>query len=131
MAQHIVEAKAERSIVVPRVMVRLLPHVLIIGGAITLWHIGVKTGHIDSFWFSSPGGTADQVAELIRSGRAAADLRATLSASFVGLGIAFALSIPIVALISTSRFAEEVLEPIIDFVYAIPKVALIPVLVLT
>jgi NitT/TauT family transport system permease protein len=49
----------------------------------------------------------------------------------VGLGLGIVGSVPIVGLISVSRFTERTFQPIIDFIYSIPKVALIPVLVLT
>jgi len=100
-------------------------------GILGVWQLVAWRRIVDPFWISSPLGVANAVWQLARTGQLFGDLLYTVSTAFIGLALALIVSLPIVGLLTFSPFAERVLEPLLGFVYAIPKVALIPVLILT
>lgn len=96
-----------------------------------VWQLISGLEIVSPFWISSPQRAANALWNLTSDGTIFVDLLRTLTAAFVGLGLGIVGSVPIVALLSVSRFTERTFQPIVDFIYSIPKVALIPVLVLT
>jgi NitT/TauT family transport system permease protein len=85
---------------------------------------------VDTFWIGSPGGALASMVDLLLQGTAFIAVWITISDALLGLAIGLVLACVLVLALTSSQFVEEVLQPFIDFVYAIPKVALIPVLVL-
>jgi NitT/TauT family transport system permease protein len=55
----------------------------------------------------------------------------SVATMFVGLGLAIIIGIPLGMLMGRSRTAESVLDPYVMFLYVLPSVALVPVLVVT
>jgi ABC-type nitrate/sulfonate/bicarbonate transport system permease component len=95
-----------------------------------LWEIGSRVGFIDSFFFSKP---TDIVAAAIREvqvPRFWVDVRVSLFELVVGYVIAVALAIPLGLIFGWYRRLSYMADPWLNLFNSIPRIALIPLLVL-
>lgn len=107
-----------------------LSRLALIGGFLAAWEIGADTGVIDPFFFPSPSSVLSRIGQWFKEGDIWLDLGITLletALSFVfgvlagtGLGLWLGLS----------RFASDVIQPIIKVFNAIPRVLLAPIFVI-
>ena len=100
------------------------------GGFVLLWEAGTRLGLIDPFFFPPPSLIAAQVATWFSGPEIWGDLGITLLEtilSFVlGVGAGTALGI----WLGLSRFASDVMQPVIKVLNAIPRVLLAPIFVI-
>lgn len=99
-------------------------------GFFALWEIGADAGFIDKFFFSSPH---DVIAAAIAEGqipRFWGDVRYSLTEVGVGLVASIVLAVPLGVAIGWYRRVSYTFDPWLNFINAIPRPALIPLVVL-
>jgi len=93
-----------------------------------LWEIyGRRT---DPILFTYPTAVAEAFWKLLRSGELMRQLWVSLSALAAGFGASLVLGVVIGLVMGRSRLAEAILEPHINALYAVPQVALTPLLMM-
>jgi len=85
---------------------------------------------LNPLWFPTPGQVVTVLGEWFSDGSIWPDVQTTLTEVFYGFGIGVAGALIVVALLSFSEFATEVLMPFIMAAYSLPKVSLVPIFVL-
>ena len=96
-----------------------------------LWEIGAQAGVVDKLFFSSPTDIAAAGWEEIQKPRFWEDLRVSGWELFVGSTIALAVSIPLGLAIGWYRRLNFAADPWLNFANALPRAALVPIVVLT
>lgn len=94
------------------------------------WAIGSATGVIDPFFFSSPAGVVKAAIEQVQLARFWTDVRYSATEVVVGFLLSFFLAVPLGLLIGWYRRLSYSLDPWLNFINAIPRPALIPIVVL-
>lgn len=82
---------------------------------------------IDDFYLATPTAAFAALAQGVRDGWLGDHLGSTAAALAYGYGLAVGIGVVSGFLIGLSRFAYEVLEPIVMALYAVPKVMLYPI----
>jgi NitT/TauT family transport system permease protein len=77
-----------------------------------------------------PGEVVDRLGSLAADGTLWADIAASVGRIAVGFGLATLLAVPIGVLIGTYRFAEALIEPLVDFVRYMPVVGFVPLTII-
>lgn len=96
--------------------------------AIALWQILSSTKVINPMLFSSPRGVVSATRELSTSGALWTDLWKSTQLLLVGYGISIVSGIAVGVLIGWYRTAEAVADPFVSILYASPRIALIPLI---
>jgi len=100
-------------------------------GFFLLWQIGADAGVIDKLFFSSPAAIAAAGWQEVQNPRFWEDARVSGWELFVGSAIAIAVSVPLGLLIGWYRRLNYAADPWLNFANALPRAALIPIIVLT
>lgn len=95
-----------------------------------LWQIGAVTGALDPFFFSSPGDVAAAAAREVVLPRFWEDVRYSLTEVTVGFLASLVLAVPLGLAIGWYRRVSYAFDPWLNFINAIPRPALIPLVVL-
>jgi len=101
-----------------------------IAGVIVLliaWEFATAAFKIPPFLLPPPSSIVAAVVEVLPA--FLNHLKATVSTIVVGFSVALAISLPIGAILASSRRVEAVAMPILVFIQSIPKIALAPILV--
>ena len=106
------------------VLTRLGILVLILGA----WEFGVHGQNVT--FFSKPSLVAQQLIELLGSGRIYPHIRITLSEIAVGYLIGSLFGLTLGFLLGRSRFLSDVFQPYIMAFYSIPKIAVAPLFII-
>jgi NitT/TauT family transport system permease protein len=93
-----------------------------------VWEIGAR--NIDPILFSTPSGIADAFWRLTVSGELPKELVQSLSIFITGLALAIVVGIGVGLVMGRYRVMEYILDPYINALYATPRVALIPLMIL-
>jgi NitT/TauT family transport system permease protein len=110
---------------------RILVHVVqlaivatIVGG----WEIGVRTHHIDAFFYGQPSGIWKQLKIWVQHGTEAGSiwlqLKVTLTEALIGFGIGVVAGIVAGIALGRVRFLAEVFGPFIKVLNSIPRIVL-------
>jgi NitT/TauT family transport system permease protein len=108
--------------------------VLSIAGVVAffiLWQIGADAGVVDKFFFSAPTDIAAAAWTEVQNPRFWEDMKISGWELFVGSAIALVVSIPLGLLVGWYRRLNYAVDPWLNFANALPRVALIPLVVLT
>jgi NitT/TauT family transport system permease protein len=95
-----------------------------------VWQIGAMTALIDPFFFSSPGAVGAAAIEEVQLGRFWNDVRVSAVELAVGALAAFVLAVPLGIAIGWWRRVSYTFDPWLNFFNALPRIALIPLVVL-
>jgi len=95
-------------------------------GVLLLWEFSPKLFGTSEFWFSRPSVIAAQGYDLLVDGSLLDDIKVTLSETLAGLGLGCLVGIPIGFILGRSRFLQELFEPFLLVLNALPKIALAP-----
>jgi ABC-type nitrate/sulfonate/bicarbonate transport system permease component len=95
-----------------------------------LWELGARQAWFDDRFFSSPSLIWDRALELVESGELQRELLVTTRRLLIGYVVGSGLGIVVGLLLSMSRLLQAALEPTLRALYVIPKLALLPVLLL-
>jgi ABC-type nitrate/sulfonate/bicarbonate transport system permease component len=95
-----------------------------VAAGLVIWQI-VAQGY-SSFVLAPPLGVLARLGELIASGELPVALAGSLQHMALGYVIACAIAIPVGMLMGRVRFIHDLLDPIVNLVYAVPSVAWVP-----
>lgn len=112
---------------------RLLSRGLQIGflfGSILLWYLATARWGVSPILLPSPGTVWHELVEVLRSGEFLPDLRVTVIELAIAFAIACTGGLTCGYLISRSRYAMSVFEPLLASIYSVPMILLLPLYVL-
>ena len=95
-----------------------------------LWQLGAAAGAIDTLFFSSPTGVFEAAVNEVQKSRFWNDVRYSLTEVTVGLVASLVLAVPLGLAIGWYRRVSFAFDPWLNFLNAIPRPALIPLVVL-
>jgi acetate---CoA ligase (ADP-forming) len=95
-----------------------------------VWEVLGRRGSIDVRFWPPPSVVWEQARELVASGVLQTHLFASLRRVVLGYSVGAAIGIPMGLALGTSRILRATLEPMITALYTIPKLALLPLLLL-
>jgi NitT/TauT family transport system permease protein len=108
---------------------RLLPALSIVG-FIVAWQLYVDLRDIPAIYLPAPTAIAEALWEMIRDGSIFANLAVTLLRIFAGFMLATVCGVTTGLLMGISRIFERVADPWIAALYPLPKISLIPLLII-
>lgn len=97
---------------------------------VVLWQVLSNLGLINDLFFSSPAGVVAAAAEEVQKSRFWNDVRYSLTEVTVGFIASLVLAVPLGLLIGWYRRLSFAFDPWLNFLNAIPRPALIPLVVL-
>ncbi len=97
---------------------------------LALWQAGVWAGTIDRRFFGSPVTVVQTALRLIETGTLQSHLEASVYRLLMGYGIGVAIGIPVGLVLGQIRLARAAFEPLLNALYVVPKLALLPILLL-
>jgi len=108
---------------------------LIFGGTaviifIAVWEWAGTSGAINPLFTSSPSRVVNAFIKLSASGELLNDIRVSSLEFLYGFGLSIIVGIPFGILMGWYRPVEAVLEPFVNFFYATPRVALLPLMII-
>jgi ABC-type nitrate/sulfonate/bicarbonate transport system permease component len=120
----------------PGVVSRVLANERLIYGAIgvfaflALWEFGSRLGYIDRAFFGRPTGIVEAGIREIQKPPFWGDLRASISEFAIGYLLAIAVGVPVGLAAGWFRRLQYALDPWLNFFNSLPRIALLPVLVI-
>jgi ABC-type nitrate/sulfonate/bicarbonate transport system permease component len=112
---------------------RLLSRVLQITflfGLIFLWYVATVHWGVSRVLLPRPGTVWRELSDVLVSGEFLSDLRVTLGELAIAFAIACTCGLTCGYLISRSRYAMSVFEPLLASIYSVPMILLLPLYVL-
>jgi NitT/TauT family transport system permease protein len=91
-----------------------------------LWEFSPELFGTSVFWFSRPSIIAGSGYDLLRNGNLLNDIGITVAETLAGLAAGCLVGIPIGIVLGRSRFLQELFEPFLLVINALPKIALAP-----
>jgi ABC-type nitrate/sulfonate/bicarbonate transport system permease component len=94
---------------------------------IALWQfVGSR---INPVFLSTPTAIFDAAVKVVTNGELPAAMLISLGVVFAGFGTAIVVGVPIGLLMGRSRYAEYLLDPYVNALYVVPRIALIPLII--
>lgn len=97
---------------------------------LVLWEALVRAGILPVLFFSSPSRIAARFVQLLSSGVLLTDLRISAGEFAIGYGLAIVVGIPVGIAMGWYRGVAAVLQPFVSGLYATPRVAIIPLIII-
>ena len=97
---------------------------------VAAWEAVARLGWVPVLFLPSPAGVVIEAAEMLRSGELVGHLAASLSRLLLGFAIGAALGVAAGVAVGFFAVAEAVGTPVIAATFPIPKIALLPLLIL-
>jgi sulfonate transport system permease protein len=94
---------------------------------VALWQTASVRGWIDRRVYPAPSDVASSMRELWRSGRLWDDTWSSLNLILRGFLLGSAIGFAVGVMTGLSRYARSALEPLLNALYVVPKLALLPV----
>ena len=104
--------------------------VLALAGLLVLWELVTRTGRVPSLFLPSPLDVIQSGVEMLRSGELVTHVLTSLRRVVLGVGLGALGGVSVGLAIGISRLAEAVGNPLIAATFPIPKIALLPLLIL-
>lgn len=98
-------------------------------GVLAVWEVGSRTGLVSNLFFSRPTAIIVAGIEEVQLPRFWVDFRASATEFAVGYGIAVLLAVPVGLAVGWYRRLQYAVDPWLNFLNALPRVALLPILV--
>lgn len=102
--------------------------VISVTALLVLWQVAAWTGLTNELYSSSPIGIFEAGREYVTSPDFVTDLSVSGQEFVVGVGIAVLVGIPLGLAMGWYRWVNAMLDPIVTFAYASPRVAIMPLL---
>jgi NitT/TauT family transport system permease protein len=99
-------------------------------GLVVLWELLTRTGWVSSLFLPSPLGVIEEFADMARSGQLTVHLGVSLKRLLLGFGVGAATGITVGVAVGFFSMTEAIVQPIIAATFPIPKIALLPLLIL-
>ena len=99
-------------------------------GLLALWELLARVGWVPALFLPSPLGVLRELIEMVRSGQMLVHLSASLSRLLVGFAVGAGAGISAGVVVGFFALAEAVGQPLIAATFPIPKIALLPLLIL-
>ena len=109
---------------------RVAPPVLTVAALLSAWSIYVRQAGVSPFVLPAPEAIAVALVELVQERGFAMHVRTTLLETLVGFAIATLVGIALGTLLAKSPAVERAVKPLIVTLQVVPKVALVPLLIL-
>src|SRR5256714_2774391 len=109
---------------------RLARQLAAFAAVIAAWEAAGRAGLLNPMYAPSPSRIGAVLVELFATGSIWTHLEATFSAALAGLAIGIAFGIVLGALGALVPFADELLEPVMTLLNAVPRVILAPLFVI-
>lgn len=104
--------------------------VLALVGLVVLWELFTRAGWVPALFLPSPLGVLRELADMARSGQILTHLAASLERLLLGFGLGAAAGIAVGVTVGFFSLADAVGQPVIAATFPIPKIALLPLLIL-
>ncbi|MCI0548382.1 MAG: ABC transporter permease [Candidatus Rokubacteria bacterium] len=101
-----------------------------LGGVVVLWELLTRLGWVPALFLPSPLGVLDELGHMIRSGELGTHLAASLTRLAWGFGVGALAGIAVGVTVGFFSRAEAIGLPMIAATFPIPKIALLPLLIL-
>jgi len=99
-------------------------------GLVLLWELVTRTGWVSSLFLPSPSGVLAEGLDMARSGQLLVHLLKSLQRLAWGFGVGALAGVGVGVAVGFFAMAEAVVQPIIAATFPIPKIALLPLLIL-
>jgi ABC-type nitrate/sulfonate/bicarbonate transport system permease component len=107
----------------------VLAQVLAVALFLFLWERGSDHGVIDPVFFSRPSAMWHQIRAWSSEGTLWGNIKTTLNVFLVGYALGTGFGIVLGVIIGTVRWVREILEPFLAFFNAMPRLVLLPLLI--
>lgn len=104
--------------------------VVIVAALLGGWELGVRTGHINAFLFSSPSQVWDVLTSRFASGEMFTDIKTTALETIIGFIVGAIGGSVLGLLLWYSRFISDLAAPFIAAIGAIPVLAIAPITII-
>jgi NitT/TauT family transport system permease protein len=104
----------------------MIGRLLLAVGVLLIWEYSPTLFGTSEFWFSRPTVIWANGVELLLNGSLLNDIGITIAETLVGLSIGCGVGIPIGIILGRSRFLQELFEPFLLVINALPKIAMAP-----
>ena len=104
--------------------------VLALLGFVVLWELITRTGWVSPLFLPSPLGVVEELIDMARSGLLFVHLGVSLKRLLLGFGVGAALGISVGISVGFFSLADAMVQPLIAATFPIPKIALLPLLIL-
>ena len=108
---------------------RLAPMVAFVA-IVAIWEWRARAGGISTLFFPAPSAIARTLVEMVRSGEMFGLMGTTLSRLVVGLALGGTIGLVVGLLMGWSDNVRTAVDPIISAVHPVPKLALLPLLLI-
>jgi NitT/TauT family transport system permease protein len=108
----------------------LVAQIILIGGFFLLWEIGARNSWIDPFFFPAPSAILGRVTTWFQTGEIWRDLGITLLETLLSFAIGVTGGTILGIWLGLSRFASDVVQPVIKIFNAIPRILFAPIFVI-
>ncbi len=99
-------------------------------GLLVFWELLVLVNFLDFRFFPAPSRVAVAGAALIASGELLMHVRASVLRIFIGFAIGAAVGIPVGLALGAFRLLRVMFDPVLSALYVIPKIAILPLIML-
>ena len=127
MSPNIVSTKPA---ITARALTELLLPWLVVAAFIAAWELVVRLRGIPPIYLPAPSVIADELVRMTANGTIALHLGVTLLRIFVGFALAAVAGVGLGLLMGMSRLVARVADPWIAALYPLPKISLIPLLII-
>lgn len=108
---------------------RLL-RLLALVGLLILWELATRTGWVSSLFLPSPLGVLGEGIDMLSSGQLVVHLGTSLTRLAWGFGVGAGAGISVGVAVGFFALADAIVQPLIAATFPIPKIALLPLLIL-
>jgi NitT/TauT family transport system permease protein len=103
---------------------------LALAGLVALWELATRVGWVPALFLPSPVGVIRELVDMVRSGQLFVHLAASLERLVLGFVIGAGAGVAVGVTVGFFSLAEAVGQPVIAATFPIPKIALLPLLIL-
>lgn len=122
----VLEARAERDTAAWSPLLRGAS----LTGVVVAWELASRFGGVPAVFLPPPSAVAAELARMALGGELAKSLQASLFRIVLGFLVGSAAGVVVGTVAAVSRLAEALVDPLLAATYPIPKIALLPLLVL-
>lgn len=109
---------------------RILAPIVVFASVAIVWWLAGRAGWANAYLLPTPSTVISALADLVTSGALLKHTLISLQRVLLGFALSVALALPLAVLMSASRIARTVFDPLLEFLRQVPPLALIPLLIL-